>query len=165
MERLGSHWGETWRQLLDWWGAGMRNEIWILVGGGGGDVCQSAQSGIICDGKNLEISHCQQRVGEWIIFTKPVGLYIKKNFFNSLQTWNSSLKKKDTGVYIWPREWHVQMPWVRKFSQWGRKWRSGFCPAGYPMTSLFEYLLLAAPEIMGKALGKALWESWVSAGG
>ena len=33
------------------------------------------------------------------------------------------------------------------------------------MTSLFEYLLLAAPEIMGKALGKALWESWVSAGG
>lgn len=45
-----------------------------------------------------------------------------------------------------------------------------FCPAGYPTTSLFEYLLLVAPEIMGNSQDHdptimRLWESWVSAGG
>ena len=47
---------------------------------------------------------------------------------------------------------------------------AGFCPAGYPTTSLFEYLLLVAPEIMGNSHDHdptimRLWESWVSAGG
>ena len=32
-----------------------------------------------------------------------------------------------------------------------KKVMAGFCPAGYPTTSLFEYLLLVAPEIMGNS--------------